>query len=342
MKPHDAIRLRQIEQFEATGDSMDFHNLILLSGMERDRDLRFCDWSDISFAGQNLMVDRGQPQFDFTGSLLKRSDFHGATIRGARFDQAVLGHVGESFDTQTDLVWAKDWLAHCDEWSRADHLASDRHIDELECFQDAPFAPKLTMLPTGFASASDLWGRPVRLSYRVAVASLPVTALQLIPYYRRLSRVGTPPPFLADRMERWYAALRSDEGIAKLCQEVVPMNWSESEQYLKWLREETGRKYQCIAEPVGEFAAFHGVITPTQGPWFEWTRDLWLDKLADEESDGSANLDGDSNLRVGRTYRPRDDDETGRPPTIDERDFLDTRRSDHRGKVRVQRAWVAW
>jgi hypothetical protein len=142
-------------------------------------------------------------------------------------------------------------------------------------------------------------------------------------------------------MERWYRALLSDEGIAKLCQEVVPMSWSQSEQYLKWLREETGRKYHCIAEPVGEFAAFHGVILPTQGRGFEWTRDHWLDKLNEEESDGSANLDGDPNLRVGRMYWPRNDDERGKPPTSDERGFLDTR-SDHRGKVRVQRAWVPW
>ncbi len=305
-----------------------FIDTMKAEGIDPSVDFRYEDMSELSFAYQSL------DECDFTGAILRGCDFYKAKIQGACFDHSVLGNYREQLADQAELAWAEDWLIHCDQWSRDEDLSSDRHIDELECFQDAPFSPKLTMLPTGAHAEGDLvWGRAVRLSDRIAVASMPVTALNLIPYGRHLSRLGKLPPFLADKMKRWYRAL-DGEGVAELGQEVVPITWSDSEQYLEWLREMTGRNYRRVAEPVWEVAARRKIIVPTAGVGFEWMEDHSLDTIAVAESDGSPNLTGDGSLRVGRDF--------GNELSAETRTFLDSRRSDHRGKLRVQRAWAPW
>jgi len=331
MNPNDAARMKQIEQFDARGGPMDFKQLVALAGLERDRDLRFANWSDVSFAGQNLSADGDLAGLDFTGALLKGCDFRNAAIRGARFDQAVMGNHGEDPGNQTELAWARDWLEHCDEWSRAKDLSSDRHVDEFECFQDAPFAPKLTLLPMGSVSAADLvWGRSVRLSRRIAVATMPVSALHLLPYCRRLSRTHESLPAFAANLDKWHEELSQENGVLNLGREIVPMTAGESDRYVQWLSNETGRTYHCVAEPIWEFAVHHHIIAQTPGLWFEWMRDNWFEGAAGE-SDGAPYSSGDPNLRVARDF--------GKRLSAMTRSKIDIREP-RVAKLRVERAWV--
>src|SRR5689334_927279 len=80
-----------------------FVELIRIARLDPRRDLRFSNWSGISFDGIDL---RG---FDFTGSRLTGCDFANARIEGARFEMADL--------KGANLRKARDWGAYLKGWS---------------------------------------------------------------------------------------------------------------------------------------------------------------------------------------------------------------------------------
>jgi hypothetical protein len=85
-------------------DSERFADLCHALGLDRRRDLRFADLSDISFAGADL------DGVDLTGARLRRCSFKGARIKGCIFDQAEVGQIGSGEPT-TDLKEAEDYAA---------------------------------------------------------------------------------------------------------------------------------------------------------------------------------------------------------------------------------------
>jgi hypothetical protein len=79
--------LSTIERIRAVqaAPTEEFRTLLRLGGLDPGTNLRFHDWSDLSFAGEDL---RGA---DFTGARLVNCNFSGAVITGVRFGQAVRG-----------------------------------------------------------------------------------------------------------------------------------------------------------------------------------------------------------------------------------------------------------
>jgi hypothetical protein len=121
-----------------TAPTDDFSSLVEVAGLDPKRDLRFHDWSGVSFANQDL---RG---FDFTGARLVGCNFENARIEGARFDRAVLDVTPGS--QRPDILAVRDWGAFLSRW-RAPSEVSDGHLRPGMVFQDAPFAPRMIVHP---------------------------------------------------------------------------------------------------------------------------------------------------------------------------------------------------
>src|SRR5262245_52999080 len=81
----------------------DFAQLVNGAGLDPRTELRFGDFSGVSFRGVDL---RG---FDFSCAKLHQCDFSGARIEGARFDAAELGAVDFS---NVDQLYFADWGEH--------------------------------------------------------------------------------------------------------------------------------------------------------------------------------------------------------------------------------------
>ena len=105
----DQVALAHI-QAVAEASTEDFRALLTIGGLDPRRDLRYHDWSDISFVGADLR------NMDFTGARLLNCDFTDALIAGARFDRAVIDRVGLDQTRHTNLRGAKDWSAHAEGW----------------------------------------------------------------------------------------------------------------------------------------------------------------------------------------------------------------------------------
>jgi formylglycine-generating enzyme required for sulfatase activity len=98
MKNRRPTRLSQQEvvssaQRVVKAETNDFRELIRISGLDPATDLRFADWSGVSFSHSDLrpLVDPdrwpdGPRPFDFTGARLIGCDFTDSLIQGARFD----------------------------------------------------------------------------------------------------------------------------------------------------------------------------------------------------------------------------------------------------------------
>jgi hypothetical protein len=82
MKDTRSIRERVAAVLAASNDD-DFSTVISKAGLDPKHDLRFGDWSDISFEGADL---RG---FDFTGARLVNCHFEQALIDGSVFDRTI-------------------------------------------------------------------------------------------------------------------------------------------------------------------------------------------------------------------------------------------------------------
>lgn len=286
-------------------------------------DLRFEDWSGVAFDGQDL---KG---CDFTGAVIAGCTFDGAKLCGARFAGVVLGtspypsgerktpsdenvtsvHLVSAWQSQAELAGASDWLEHCAEWSPPVERQSDRHVSPFECMQDAPFSPRLVLLPRDLTRATPrdakrenklVWGRDVGFGYQQRfVAPMPVTALQLLPYCRDLPKAERGR--FADDMGIWEQMLAAQR-VDGLARDIVPLTWDEGDRYLNWLRRKTAQEYRRLSEAEWEFAYARNVISNVaEGEcWYEWLDDHWLLQIEASKSDGSPMLRGDPNRRVVR------------------------------------------
>ena len=254
-----------------------FLKLLRAEGLDPAEDLRFKIWPDLSFSGQKL------EGCDFRGATLSGCDFRGAHIQGASFERAVLGVRGEA---SADLSLATDWEEHCREW-RSGGLFSDRHLDDFECFQDAPFGPKLVTLPIGTVSLSGKGGaRSVSLSRRVAVAEMPLTELELLAY-----RWLAPSDSSFNFLDEWSVARAHVEGWP------VPLSFVQVERYLDWISRVTRREYFCVSEGMWRFGVHKNAIA-TSGVSFEWFGDFWREDSQVTALDESPWRTGDANTRV--------------------------------------------
>lgn len=302
--------MERLQGFVLTESRDNFKNLVRAVGLDHKTGLRFNNWSELSFADQNLK------ECDFTGAILNKCDFAGAHVLGARFEGAVLGIKGEV--ARTDLSLAADWAEHCEAWTRQGEVESDRHLDELEYFQDAPFAPVLVVLPVGPARiVSGDRVRTIVQTTRVAVAELPLT-LEQLRFYQ--ARNPSELPWLADFDDTFKCP---------------PLSWHEGERYVRWLSQQTGRRYRVVSDGEWNIGVHSDVLKATVGlekdGLFEWVTDHWREELPEVQQGTMPWLGGDPNTRTQRDFGADDDPASRNSGEINERVVA---------KVRVARALV--
>ena len=279
----------------------DFVRLLATAELDPGRDLRFCDWSEIDFAGCDL---RG---CDFTGANLMGCRFAGARIAGARFEAARVDRAA--------LRRAKDWQEYLRTWTAPATPPGSRHLPDLATFSDAPWCPEMVVLPKGvfLMGSPEEEGRwyaegpqhTVTIGYRFALGRYPVTFAEY-DHYCTAERRKKP----------------KDEGWGRRRRPAINVSWDDAVAYCVWLSRETGQHYRLPSEAEWEYACragtttryacgdeitssdanFSGTIGKTTdvgtypaNPWglfdmhgnvWEWVEDVWHDSYRGAPSDG--------------------------------------------------------
>lgn len=247
-----------------------FADLLRLGHLDPEKDLRFNNWSDASFAGLDLR------RMDFTGARLVNCDFEGALIGGARFDRAILGWAGDDRAKRTDLRRAADWGEFAASWKPSPNR-SDAHLRPGMIFQDGPNAPVMVVVPPGkFLMGSEAW-RPTEYN-------------------------GSPQPggpIHEVEISRPFAV--SEERHAKFSEhEPLGSSWDDAREFVQTLVTETGQPYGLLSESEWEYCRRNEVafgllqMTSDRG---EWCHDVWHDTYEGAPSDGFPRLGVDDQHR---------------------------------------------
>lgn len=156
---------------------LNFGELLRLARLDPRRDLRYGNWTGVTFDHMDLSG------YDFTGSILSGCSFVGAKIEDACFEQAELGCV--KFDPTlkpgergppaqfVNLRLAKDAEKNIEKWRPRGALKGG-HLRAGSIFQDAVFAPIMVVVgPEGYAP--DHFGFQ---NYRLAMCRFPIGSLE--------------------------------------------------------------------------------------------------------------------------------------------------------------------
>jgi formylglycine-generating enzyme required for sulfatase activity len=322
--PASSKAIHERARLVAQSASESFVELIRIAELDPRRDLRFSNWSGISFKGLDL---RG---FDFTGSRLVQCDFAGARIKDARFEGA-------------DIKWsdpkkAKDWAAYAKAWTPPREPIGMRHLRVGAEFQDAPLAPRMVIVPQGEFQMGSPEGEgdpnqhpqhPVTIGNPFAVGVCPVTRGEFAAFVKARGH-----KVQGSKKGSWL-----DPGFRQNDDHpVVMVSWHDAQAYVAWLRESSGgRAYRLLSEAEWEYCCRAGTasaystgesITPAQAnfekdstgttsvrefppsPWglhdmhgnvWEWCEDNWHKNYTDNPpSNGLVWQGGDSSFRVLR------------------------------------------
>jgi formylglycine-generating enzyme required for sulfatase activity len=292
----------------------DFAMLARLVDLDKTRNFRGADWSDVSFRQTDI---RG---FDFTAARLHGCDFTGARIAGARFDQAELGavwHRGRDDPRAparmtgiANLRAAADWadyvasFADPKRWRPPAGRLDPSHLPVGAIFSDAPgLAPEMVVVPAGTflmgspdGSGGDngeraeegryedegpcrriAFDRPFAIG-RFAVTVAEFRAFAASPEGRRRKRGGRDGP-------RKASAARDDSNPA------TDVNWAQAVAYCEWLNARLGLApdtYRMPSESEWEYSARAG----TDGPFW------WDGPISPEKANFTASrVEGDSRDR---------------------------------------------
>lgn len=229
-----------------------FSELVKLSGLNPFADLRFADWSNISFDNCDLR------HYDFTGSRMLNCSMAGALISGARFDQVELsqsateGRACEIFKTATD--W-RTWLAG---WQLPDQYHTDAHLRSGAIFQDAPFSPEMTVVdgPRSYHSEDEDASSPKK---RFAISTHPVSDFEWQIHSTDLSSIHE------------IKTIRSNEVKSFI-------SWHNALRYTAWLCRKTRKNYRLPTMAEWELVVDHapppthrlnkyGIFTPNSQEW---------------------------------------------------------------------------
>jgi formylglycine-generating enzyme required for sulfatase activity len=292
----DQIAMARI-QAVVEAPTEDFLALLKFGGVDPRKDLRYHDWSDISFAGADLR------NMDFTGARLLNCDFTDALIAGARFERATIDRVGLDNSPRTDLRKAKDWEVCAKNWKKSSIRPSDGHLPDGVVFQDAPFSPEMVVIPAGeFLMGSDEFEahpadadrakdneialgqgkRRMRVERRFALGRYPVTFEE---YDIFLDAT-------AGKRVRSYGEARDNEW-GRVRRPVINVSWRDAQRYCDWLNRMTGLRadfgYRLPSESEWEYACRAGTDT----------RYWWGDNWEPDRANGNRSFEGGKTSPVG-------------------------------------------
>lgn len=220
--------------------------LFRIAELDLSRDLRFSDWSNLSFKNCDVTG------CDFTGARMSACDFTGAKIADARFDLAEI--------KREQLRKASDWERHIELWrSTKRKYRNDAHLPVQAVFSDAPWAPEMVVVPTGqFLMGSELaetdrcglaqeyagWEQPrhqVRIYNQIAIARFPTTFEEYEVYCRQ---TGQQYP--------------DDAGWGRKRQPVINVSRQDAIDYCEWLSTALDINYRLPSEAEWEFGCRAG------------------------------------------------------------------------------------
>jgi formylglycine-generating enzyme required for sulfatase activity len=292
----DQIALARIQAVIAapTGD---FRALLKIGGRDPRKDLRYHDWSDVSFAGADLR------NMDFTGARLLNCDFSDALIAGARFERAMIGRAGAADDPPTDLRKAKDWDAYAKGWKKSSLRPSDGHLPDGAIFQEAPLGPEMVVLPAreflmgsgeeearlegdDEADTSEIvpgqGKRRMRIVRRFALGRYPVTFEEYDAFLEATAGKRGRRDDEADA-EGWGRGRRP----------VINVSWEDAGRYCAWLNRTAGLRgafgYRLPSESEWEYACRAGTNT----------RRWWGDTWDPAKANGNDSFDGGKTSPAG-------------------------------------------
>ena len=230
-------RLRAVKE----AGTNNFIELFKISDLDRETDFRLSNWSNIDFSFCDLR------NFDFTGARLRNCQFDGALIEGACFDQAEING--------SNLRQAKDWREYAEGWELNPFPVKDRHLPVFSVFKDAPFAPEMTIVPSGRylmgSSPEDVAHRNEQPQHEVVIS--------------RPFAVGR----FAVTFEEWeffvkrakYKKKLKDQGWGRERQPVINVSWHDAKAYIEWLNICTCQDYRLLSEAEWEYCCRAGTQT---------------------------------------------------------------------------------
>ena len=298
----------------AGADTDDFKDLLMLADLDPSKDLRFQDWSDISFENEDL---KG---LDFSGARLLRCNFKGARLVGSRFDSAIIDWVGQNPLLKTSFAQAPDWQEFCQTWTRPLDPVEDISLRPGMVFQDAPFATRMVVIAPGayVRRTSCTTETLVTLENPFAVSQFRVTAEELRYRALRIQRIRDAsrdqPLSYWSMSQRWSISDR--------------ITWDGAIGYVQWLSSETGHRYRLLSEseweycahiptqPLPRFGRFgrilrselepglglqndFGLYQVGTGMW-EWCNDIWCPNRDGAPINGASTLSGNNDRRTVR------------------------------------------
>ncbi len=227
-------RMRQqsqlLRRMRAVADSSSdkFKDLLKAGGLNPAKDLRFQDWSDVSFASEDLSG------CDFMGARLLRCDFTDARIAHTNLERAVLRMAGDTAPLQTDLTRAADWQKFRRR-KRTHFKIGDAHLREGMVFWDSATASDMVVAPPSHAIVKTTEIDRFKISQPFAVSVQQIEHHELGRRVDSLFRLGLIEP-------RGQQTIIRNDGHHTFV--TLPIAIS----YVKWLSIITGAPYRLLSE----------------------------------------------------------------------------------------------